>query len=421
MKKHLVITTNLYREDGDYKNGFDHPVGDQKIHQKLDIKLVRSLASQKVPKNINLSWHIILSNSATIKEKYLNKVKEKASGAFNNGDLKIFTFQNSKPINQISPQIFNMDTYPGIRNTAFALAYNDHADVLIQIDADEELPKDYLLQAVKVLDENPHIKALGGFYLEEGRRLSPLQDPLESWPKYSAMNMDATEIIAGNKVAESYFIKGGNMLLTRKFFSKMCFPTAIPRGEDFAMILRAWLTYYNGNSRAGIKPKNSTFKFWLNPNREMAIIHHTHHAAIRNFLSYLENNLQRFAIETNTIRNQKGLSVRHLRSDSTYIGKVIYLSNFATVVKTIYQELTQKAIKGAIPSTNPLVVALRASHHPVDSGPTYTKKQINNSKKRLLSFWEKIETKNYWREYQKEQAEYVKSLKQIKNLSISHY
>jgi len=263
--KHIVITTNLYRQATKSRSDFDHPSGNNNLYQNLDPRLATSIALQELPAGWQLSWHIIITQPSPVSKNSLNKIKEHIKTAGQKAEIKIFAFENIQGIHEINPKLFNLTTYPGTRNTAFALANLDRADILIQIDADEELPPNYLSTVIQTLEQNPRISALGGFYLEEGRRVSPLADPLESWPKYSAMNVDTTEITANDKVAPSYFAKGGNLIVTRKFYKKMCFPTAIPRGEDFAMILRAWLTYYNGNKKAGIKAKDPIFKFWVNP------------------------------------------------------------------------------------------------------------------------------------------------------------
>lgn len=417
--KHIVITTNIYRRAGKDKKAFDHPGGNNNLYKEINSKLVESIRKQQIPKEYKVSWHILVTQHSPLAANSVDQIKQHVRKASKKTQIKIFSFENVEKIHQINPSLFNLEEYSAVRNTAFALAYQDKADIVIQIDSDEELQKNYLTTVVKTLEDNPKIQALGGFYLEEGRRVSPLQDPLESWPKYSAMNVDATEITANDKVSPSYFAKGGNLIVTKRFIQKMCFPTAIPRGEDFAMILRSWLTYYNGNKKAGIHPKDPTFKFFVNPSRDMAIIHHTHHAAIKNFLSYLEKNLERFAIETNTVRNQRGLSSSQLRSDSTYIGKVIFIPNFPTVVNTIYGELTKKAARGTSMTTNPIVVSLRASSDSQETGPTYTKAQIENSRTKLLAHWEKIKEKNYWKEFQKEQATYVKQIAKVKNLLLS--
>ena len=415
-KKHIVITTNIYRKIPKTKNDFDHPTKNNLLYKQLHPKLTPSLLKQELPKNSTLTLHVLVSCTTPISPSSIKALKDYLKPLTSRIDLKIFTFENTLAIQQLNHALFDLNSYPGIRNTALVLAYQDKADWVIIIDSDEELPDNYLANVLSTLEKNPKIKALSRFYLEEGRRLSPLQDPLESWPKYSAMNVDATQLIAENKVAESFFGKGGNMILAYPFYSKMCFPTDIPRGEDLAFILRTWLIYYNGNPRAGIKPKDTTFKFFLNPKRNMAVIHHTKHLAIRNFLDYLERNLARFAIETNTILHQKGLSTKDLITRSTYMGKVIFLPNFPVVVNTIYKELHQKTRKGTLKLTNPVTVALRASHHPQEGCPAYTKKQIEASKARLLRLWKNIESKNYFLQYQKEQSAYIKALKSLKKV-----
>jgi len=66
--------------------------------------------------------------------------------------------------------------------------------------------------------------------------------------------------------------------------------------------------------------------------------------------------------------------------------------------------------------TNPVVVSLRAATAGPENGPTYTKAQIENSKIRLMAHWEKIKERNYWRQFQKEQAEYIEALKSVSRL-----
>jgi hypothetical protein len=98
------------------------------------------------------------------------------------------------------------------------------------------------------------------------------------------------------------------------------------------------------------------------------------------------------------------------------MGKVIFLPNFPVVVNTIYKELHQKTRKGTLKLTNPVTVALRASHHPQEGYPAYTKKQIEASRARLLRLWKNIESKNYFLQYQKEQSAYIKALKSLKKV-----
>lgn len=420
-RKHIVITTNIYRRSPQTEDDFDHPTSVNKLYKELHPALGKSISSQEIPSDIKVSWHIIITGSSPVFPSSIERLKNHIKLANDKINLKIFTYKNTGKIYELYPSLFDFNSYPGVRNASCAFAFRDGADLLIKIDADEELPETYLKEVLSTFAKYPKIKALGGFYLEEGRRLSPLQDPLEAWPKYSAMNVDVTRIVAGNRTVESFFAKGGNMALTRPFYTKICHPTVIPRGEDFAFILRAWLIYYNGNPKIGLKPKDPTFKFFVNPSLKMSIIHHTRHEAIRNFLNYTEKNLIRFAYETNTILHQDGLSQKDLIASSTYIGKVIFLPNFPVVVDTIYKELHQKTRKGTKRLTNPVTAALKASAHPQNGYPTYTKKQINASKKRVVRVWDKIQNKNFFTHYQKEQKKYIEALRKFKNQPFTFY
>jgi len=416
MRTKVILTTNLLVAKG-RSSKFDHPADIDDIKKELDHRFLDSLTKLRIPKNTDVIAHALVVGTAKLTQVQKASI-ENFVRAFNE-KIETHVFYPSTLLNLITDlraqKLCDIYNYSKIRNTAFVLGTIYGADLLIQVDTDQYIPRDYLLKAMETYHQ-PGVHCWSGFYNEEGSKTTPACDPLDIWPKFSAMVVDASRLLAKDKLQPTIFAKGGNMLFKRDYFTNICYPTRVARGEDFALALRSWLIYHNGNPKADIEPLNPKFKTYLDPSDDATVIHYTKHKALLNFLPYLERNLMRFAVERATFYDQSRLSYQELANLSTYMSRMILEPNasYSAYIKKIYSALRSRIKHGrskaftAQIATNPVYCSLRGSIVRVQKLPYYPPRAISNSERRVLNLIKGLRGRHLFDEYLDEQKRYIK-------------
>jgi len=413
-KRKIIITTNLYLTPKKSSSAFDHPLAVRNFSYELEKGYLKSVQKLKVPQDIDLILNFLIAGVRKLNPDFKKKIIDYFKPYYQYRKIRLFFPEQISGLKKQlkDKEIIGIENYCAIRNTAFILAFLQKADLLIQIDSDESLPPEYVTEAIKIAKKHK-LSAFGGFYLEEGRPLSPLFDPLDFWPKFSSMSVDYSRVMASEKPIPTIYGKGGNMVFLKSYYSRICYPKFVPRGEDTALGLRSWLVYYNGNSLAKIKAGDKTFRFHLSSSPKLMITHHTEHRSIQSFLPYLEKNLIRFAIERNTFQHQKKFTKDKLYSQATYISRMLLIENYEAFVNHIYDECQNSCSLSAPLSKNPVYLAMKGLSKKPSHYPRYKTEEIEASRKRVLRFCRGLRQKNLWQEYKKYQLKYLNLIKTL--------
>ena len=344
MKK-ISFVVNLYIDtDESTENNFDHPT----LLKTFDIEntfanTVESIKNVKVPEDCEVDL-IILANAVNNIAVHDSSIKEKLERIILNSEIEInsFLITNSDVIELRNKGIgfIATDGYCELRNLGFYFAYHNSTDIIVQIDDDELVKTTHLEKMMEIFNKNPEIKMLSGLYQNpNGIYQDETKDYIE-WGKEKAMNDDRRIISAADRPVEIIYGMGGNMMIKKEYFSQICYPESVPRGEDFALLLASNLIYLNGNVSVGIESGNNDFKTYSAKDEEMIIIHKQPYSEKNNILKYVKLNLIRFI-------KQKFMLDGYISKEKYWeISRYMYLmtmnENFIEQIRRIYNEVIEK-------------------------------------------------------------------------------
>ena len=228
----------------------------------------------------------------------------------------------------------SIDGYCEIRNLGFIFPYNGGSDFVIQFDDDEIIRQDYLIKMIELYDKYPHIYSLNSLYEKDRSVIVDESSDMKCWKKCEMMNDDFKRLSELSEPIESIFGLGGNMTFKREYFSVMCYPENVPRGEDFALLLAARLVYENGNDKCDIPARNQKFKSYFVSDKDMIIIHKP--PAGKEKKHKLKIDLERFMMQKAFLGNY--FPMDKLYNLSRYIYRMLSISDFYEFSKEVYKE-----------------------------------------------------------------------------------
>ncbi|MCD4674359.1 MAG: glycosyltransferase [Anaerolineaceae bacterium] len=142
--------------------------------------------------------------------------------------------------------IASMRGYAAVRNMQLLIPMMMGAEMIIAVDDDEVLPRNYLRQARKWIGKihngqrvtgigGPYLDASGNPYIAQAEKVSNrLID------KSVFMNQTMHQLMAGpDELTKTPMVFGGNMVFHRDLFTQVGFDPAITRGEDIDYLINA--------------------------------------------------------------------------------------------------------------------------------------------------------------------------------------
>lgn len=387
----FAIVINVYIDVNEsLPNPFDHPTNLIRFENENTFRAtLESIKKLKTHTDDNIRIYTIASATQESRD-FDELIRKKISQCFEAFpfDWLLFTNRDIQKLQLKTGCTFlSAGGYPELRNAGFILPSIMDEDIIIQIDDDELLRREYIVKLKEVLAEHPDKYLFTAPYEKNGTVRIKTEDPLISWKKFSPMDLDMVRFyVESDNAKESLFGFGGNMALRREFAETVHYPLNVPRGEDFSMLLASRLVYENGNDAAGIEKKNKIFRSFFLPFEEMTIIHRPPSEAKKDFLNYFENNMKRFIMEWGIFIKQKGLTIPKMNELSYYIKEMIGHEDFKEYIKPIFNELYEQ--------------------NPSD--------QVDEIKSRLFSLIENVEQSDRWEEFKSEQKQYIESMKKMK-------
>lgn len=385
----MAIVINVYLDPKlNKKNKFDHPTDlDNFEDQNTFAKTIASINKLRKTK-AELSLYIF-AVAAGEDQSRDQEIRRKLENILRQSNYQYYLFTNSdiKQLNDYTKsKFFSVNGYPEIRNLGLIIPSLLAEDIIIQIDDDELLRENYLITLKKILKDNPDKYLFTASYEKNGTTAINNEDPLNSWQKFYSMQKDMKRLTQDQRLKETLFGFGGNMIIRNQLAEKSFYPFAVPRGEDFSYLLANRLIYENGNPKAGIEKKNEIYKAYFSPLKELTIIHEPPAEAKSDFLFYLEKNLKRFIMEWNIFNNQNQLTIKKLEDLSFYLAEMFGYDDFKAHLLAIIKEVENN----------------------------YESNPAKEFKEEILSFFEKSKSENRFKKYLENHSEYLKSIKSWK-------
>lgn len=226
---------------------YDHPTP-LKSSNTLP-RLLNSLKNTDIPKGSTIAV-IVATTHKMLEEKARVRNREILTSYKDYFDIKQFSASTLKRINakdQNLAQLLNLYGYSNVRNIGLAIAQILKSDMLVFLDDDIVVddPR-YFHKAEEFVGKNIDNKLLGGiagYYKNEDGGYYLDVDPKAwwkiGWPKERKMNEAFTIIEGKQRLTETTFAFGGNMVIHWKMFEKVPFDPYITRGEDMDLIVNA--------------------------------------------------------------------------------------------------------------------------------------------------------------------------------------
>jgi len=227
---------------------YDHPTPLES--QSTLPRLLCDLKSTDMPKGSTTIAVIVAVTHQALEEKAKEKTKEILRSYKDYFDIEQFSVSTLRKINskdQNLAQLLSLYGYSNVRNVGLAIAQILKSDILVFLD-DDVVVNDlgYFHKAQEYVGGKVGGKLLGaiaGYYISKDCNYYLDVDPKAwwkfCWPKERKMNEAFKVIESKQRLTETTFAFGGNMLLHWKMFEKVPFDPYITRGEDMDLLVNA--------------------------------------------------------------------------------------------------------------------------------------------------------------------------------------
>jgi len=399
MSKNIKISMviNIYIDtNSGIDNSFDHPtVFDSFDKLGTFPRTFDSLKMLVIPQGYEFELFVIapaangdVSKDIEIRKKLTNILKTAQFDTFiiTNSDIELLQMEKGY-------DFLSTKGYCEIRNLGFIFPYFNNAEYVVQIDDDELVKPNYIVKMLEIFNTHPEIHALSGLYDEKGSLLYDESKDYVSWQKDTAMNEDRKVIIgASPEPVELLYGMGGNMILKRDFFSKICYPENVARGEDFALLLSAYLIYFNGNVKCSLSQGNEIFKTYCTAADEITIIHKQPYSEKGDRAKYIRLNFIRFIMQRRIAENNIDKKIYY--DLSKYMYKMTMPDNMIQKIKDVYSEAVERG----------------------ECSSSVAKRDIE----KLQKFYNEIYERDLFAEYKDYQCKYI-DLLEHKSIDINSY
>jgi hypothetical protein len=384
MKK-ISIVVNIYVNTiPEQENTYDHATDfNQFDMDNTFVNFYNSVKKLNIPDGhvYDLFVFAIAANNDVSKD---IEIKQKISGIAKEAGFDVFVITNSDvyKLKKEGNTFLSVDGYCEIRNLGFIFPYHNNSDFVIQFDDDEIARQNYLVRMIELYDANPDIYSINALYEKDNSVIVDESSDMKCWKKCSMMNEDFSRLSELTEPIESIFGLGGNMTFKREYFSQICYPEKVSRGEDFALLLSARLVYAKGNDKCGITVGNQKFKSYFVSDEEMIIIHEPPVSAPKKHKLKLD--FTRFIMQKALLKDH--LSMDELYKLSRYIYRMLSIKDYLGFAKEVYKEAAK---------INP---------------KAYPEDFINSELADIKELLNEYEKRDLFEEYKNYQKQYIKSL-----------
>ena len=252
----IVIPTYWKKTNAEAGNNgdiiYDHPTP---LNQEGT--LARALKSLNVLKNKDFQVFVIAASETEGIEDDVEKKVESIIKNSTSRKIKLFSYSHldsfKKKLKDMDKEMFtdflSLRGYSQIRNVGLTLPHLMGSDLIVFFD-DDEIYEDphYLEKAVDFIGkriENKTVLGKAGLYInEDGNYKLSIPDSIKQsdviWDKTQKMN-EAFDYVTKDRdrIVETPFAFGGNMVISKKMFMEVPFDPVITRGEDIDYLVNA--------------------------------------------------------------------------------------------------------------------------------------------------------------------------------------
>ncbi len=256
MKKCLVIPTYWGPMDGSEEVVYDHPTGFEDTGTLADtlkdLEKFEEILSGEIPVFI-----VAVSNKTDLWDKTEETLRRYVSPFSGKMDIRLFSKSwfdgikgNSVGVSEVDFDDLLLPTgYSQVRNLSLLAGLEYKTDISIFIDDDELLPDtDFFKKAEYLMGEkacdNGIVEGKAGYY-DQDRPNFRWYWQLKWWPKDRTFNEMFDGFMKSEYRLNSTMVAlGGNMVMTRRMMSDVCFDPEIHRGEDMDYVFNARMLGY---------------------------------------------------------------------------------------------------------------------------------------------------------------------------------
>ena len=285
---------------------YDHPTPLES--QSTLPRLLDSLKDTDMPNQSTTIFILVATTHRTLEKKAEDATREIMIDYEDDFSIKQFSQLTLKKMSSTDgnlAQLLSLYGYSNIRNTGLAIAQILKSDIVTFLD-DDTLVNDrkYFSKAQQHVGKELKGELLGGvagYYVTENDSYYLRVDPEAwwklFWPKEKRMNEAFKIIESEDRLTETTFAFGGNLILHWKMFEKVPFDPYITRGEDMDLLLNA---------------KMFGFKFMLDT--ELRVLHLPSEG--KRLWSEMRQDLYRFLYMRQKMLSQEHIEgVRHVSTD----------------------------------------------------------------------------------------------------------
>ncbi len=248
LKRAVIIPTYWSRERGEWRRGdlvFDHPTAlDEEGTLRRCLKSLNKLKSEITLILIVVPTH---SDIHEILERKMNDILNQINLKYDL--IPVFASQineiHSTFRDEVIKEVLNFNGYSQVRNACLLIPYILGFEIFILLDDDEVvLDRDFHDRATEYIGktfQGRKIVAKAGVYLQPNG--TPFFKDKDVWWKTflkskEAMNEAFKIIELGERIVDTPFAFGGNMVISREVVSEgVCFDPYITRGEDIDFLV----------------------------------------------------------------------------------------------------------------------------------------------------------------------------------------
>lgn len=227
---------------------YDHPTPVES-HGTLS-RLLNSLRKADMRKKSTVVTIITAITHPVLEKRAEEKVKEILSSYENDFNLKQISASTLRKMimkEESLSRLLSFYGYSNVRNLGLVIAQILNSDIVIFLDDDVIVnDKEYFYKAQEFVGsfvENQLLGGIAGYYIDENGNYHLKVDRKAwwktGWRKEEKMNEAFKVIESGQRLVETTFAFGGNMVLHWKMFEKIPFDPYITRGEDMDLLVNA--------------------------------------------------------------------------------------------------------------------------------------------------------------------------------------
>jgi hypothetical protein len=205
-------------------------------NQQFDVLILAGLAHEELGERVSRRMRTLL-------EPYRKRLVIRLCDAPTWGKLSSLI-----GLTEVQSQLSHLGSYSGIRNLQLLIPHILESEIIIALDDDERVQPDYVDRALIYIGKTIHdqkVLGLAGPYLQRDGSIL-LKEPSATGNPFLDKSIYINKAMRDlcndeSELKTTPLCLGGNMLIHRELFTRICFDPGITRGEDIDYLINARL------------------------------------------------------------------------------------------------------------------------------------------------------------------------------------